>query len=113
MGKINWNLKNKSLRRLKIFRVMKKLTFLGYNFMLGVDGQNLGHIELPDPKDGKCQICGKQFTHIPNARRHMRERHGGLDQKSKLECQICGATFGRKGNLLRHITKSHNVSQIE
>ena len=92
---------------------MKKLTFLGYNFMLGVDGQNLGQIELPDPKDGKCQICGKQFTHIPNARRHMREKHGSQDQKSKLECQICGATFGRKGNLLRHVTNSHNVSQIE
>ena len=79
---------------------------LGYNFMFGDEGQNLRQIELPDPKDGKCVLCGKQFSNMQNARRHVREMHGG--EKRSFDCQLCGMVFTRQRNFKEHMTRFHH-----
>ena len=65
------------------------------------------NLELPEPKDGKCVICNKQFSSASVAGRHMREQHG-----PKLQCKFCGIVISRKGNLLKHIAKLHNISNF-
>ena len=84
---------------------LKYCLYLGNNYILGVEGQNL---ELPDPKNGKCTICGKQFSNYHNARRHMREQH-----ETRLECKFCGVTKSRKSYLMQHIAKFHSSSEFE
>ena len=84
---------------------------LGYNFMFGDEGQNLRQIELPDPKDGKCVLCGKQFSNMQNARRHVREMHGG--EKRSFDCQLCGMVFTRQRNFKEHMTRFHHWSLID
>jgi len=78
----------------------------GYNFMFGDEGQNLRQIELPDPKDGRCVLCGKQFSNMQNARRHVREMHGG--EKRSFDCQLCGMVFTRQRNFKEHMTRFHH-----
>ena len=73
--------------------------------MFGDEGQNLRQIELPDPKDGKCVLCGKQFSNMQNARRHVREMHGG--EKRSFDCHLCGMVFTRQRNFKEHMTRFH------
>lgn len=73
--------------------------------MFGDEGQNQRQIELPDPKDGKCVLCGKQFSNMQNARRHVREMHGG--EKRSFDCHLCGMVFTRQRNFKEHMTRFH------
>ena len=88
------NLKKKSIEMTKI------ILCLGYNrFVMGVTCD----------ETGKCLLCGKQFSNVPNARRHVKEIHGGQrrSQAQKFECQLCGLEFNRRKIFLEHMTRYH------
>ena len=49
----------------------------------------------------RCTVCGRDFSEPQNCKRHVREKHFGLDQESCPHCQITIA----KRNLKAHIFK--------
>ena len=51
-----------------------------------------------------CTYCGKTFTAVRNARRHIREIH--LESKSAA-CHLCPRAFGRRERLKIHIRSEH------
>ena len=58
----------------------------------------------------KCTYCGKDFTAIRNARRHVREIHMG---QTTISCHLCPRTFGRKERLKVHLRSDHSSEYFE
>eukprot|EP00092_Neocalanus_flemingeri_P014549 GFUD01015698.1.p1 GENE.GFUD01015698.1~~GFUD01015698.1.p1 ORF type:complete len:323 (+),score=81.10 GFUD01015698.1:258-1226(+) len=56
----------------------------------------------------RCGVCGRDFSEPQNCRRHVREKHFGLDQESCPHCQITVA----KRNLKAHIFKCKAASSF-
>lgn len=55
---------------------------------------------------GTCNVCGKVFSRIGNARRHQRTMHAGVME----ECHHCGYIAHSAGHMRRHMTESKCAS---
>lgn len=50
-----------------------------------------------------CDKCGKDFCHISNIRRHIKDVHPAED----IVCDICNVIFKTRGNYNRHYMRKH------
>ena len=41
----------------------------------------------------RCVLCNKEFSDRANCRRHLREKHLGLDHEA---CPLCGKVLGKR-----------------
>ena len=55
-----------------------------------------------------CRICGKTFTILTNARRHIRSLHY-REGFGDFDCTVCGKKFDRIRSYDDHMRKAHNV----
>ena len=63
------------------------------------------HEQLPkDGSDGHCHTCKKNFRHIPDAVRHVKEVH----KPKRFKCPNCIETFTCQPSLTRHIGTVHD-----
>merc|ERR1712142_627504 len=53
----------------------------------------------------RCTVCGRDFSESQNCRRHIREKHFGLDQEN---CPHCRITIAKR-NLKAHVMKCKAV----
>ena len=61
--------------------------------------------QLPkDGSDGHCHTCRKNFRHIQDAMRHVKEVH----KAKRFKCPNCIETFSRQPSLTRHIGTVHD-----
>jgi len=56
----------------------------------------------------RCTVCGRDFSESQNCRRHVREKHFGLDQES---CPHCRITLAKR-NLKAHIMKCKAIASF-
>jgi len=56
----------------------------------------------------RCTLCGRDFTEPQNCKRHVREKHFGLDQEN---CPYCDVSFSKR-NLKTHISKCKAVASF-
>lgn len=59
-----------------------------------------------------CMVCGKGFTILTNARRHVRTMHFGQGQ-GQFECPTCGKGFGKQRSYDDHMRRVHRVYKKE
>ena len=55
-----------------------------------------------------CDVCGKQFLHLRNMKRHKYSIHMNLDQH---QCKVCGKELKGTFNLKVHLKTQHKVIQ--
>ena len=53
----------------------------------------------------RCNFCGKSFTAIRNAKRHLKEIHMG---KNQFACHLCPRAFVRRERLKVHLRSDHS-----
>ena len=72
-----------------------------------ISSNEMEHALLVDTISGsvKCNFCGKSFTAIRNARRHIREIHMG---QNAFTCHLCPRAFGRRERLKVHLRSDHS-----
>jgi len=56
----------------------------------------------------RCVVCGRDFSEPQNCRRHVREKHFGLDQEN---CPHCRITIAKR-NLKAHIAKCKAIASF-
>ncbi len=71
-------------------------------------------------KPFKCHLCSDTFSHAHSMKRHLKGRHGVLDdhqgsssrKQAKISCEICGKIFGYRANLMRHWKHHYKNGEI-
>ena len=58
----------------------------------------------------QCSICGKDFSLRHQAKRHVTNLHGGVQQQ--VQCNLCGKDFKNKESLAQHNRTSHGIYKI-
>jgi len=83
---------------------------------LGVDNANKGSIQdmLVEAvsEDGRtawrCLVCGKDFPHKHNGKRHVETMHY---EAPSYECEVCGKVLKNKNSYQKHISITHGIKK--
>jgi len=83
---------------------------------LGVDNANKGSIQdmLVEAvtEDGRtawrCLVCGKDFPHKHNGKRHVETMHY---EAPSYECEVCGKVLKNKNSYQNHISITHGIKK--
>ena len=60
-----------------------------------------------------CGICGKEFTSVGSARRHVQFSHMESGAQGTPPCFVCSKTFKHLSILKDHLRKRHKVYHAE
>ena len=55
----------------------------------------------------QCLLCGKLFSIIYNAKRHIENVHESIDRR--VSCHICQSIYKNKSVLENHLRKDHGI----